>query len=344
MDFNNHLNFIINLSAVLLVALVWCVVVILLRLKKKKSFVYLLFFTIFYIYIVTVLYYTEFKFQSLLLLKMFTPDLMLNGIASGKSLNLTPLIALTLHDLRTSFLNILLMLPFGFGLPFITNLRMKKIVIIGALFSIGIELLQLITGLLAKITFRIADINDVIFNTLGVAIGYVLFVGFMRIYRHIFRNGKMSVNPIVRYIAERPQVNKQRELKPMYVIILIIAAAALFGYMVYHNPTEEILGAGVGSGQSNSLSNQQEGAVPQSGDLCGGTGGIGQIVSVGNNTFTIKRKDETNLIVDLSGQAIIRTPTGSGSLSDLKTGERVTLVGDVNPDGSFTADTVLLCS
>jgi glycopeptide antibiotics resistance protein len=110
---------------------------------------------------------------------------MLNGIEAGKSLNLIPLITLTLEDLKTSFLNILLMIPFGFGLPFIANLRMKRVVIIGVLFSIGIELLQFLTGLMAGITFRVADINDVIFNTFGVVVGYVLFTGFMRIYRHI---------------------------------------------------------------------------------------------------------------------------------------------------------------
>ena len=180
-----------------------------LRLKKKKSLVYLIFFTIFYIYIVKVLDYTLFQFQSLVLLKHFMPDLILNGQTAGKNMNLIPLVSLTSQDLKTSLLNILLLVPFGFGLPFITNLRMKKIVVIGALFSIVIEFLQLITGFMAKITFRIADINDVIFNTVGVAIGYILFVGFVLIYRHISHNWEISANPILRYIAERPQINKQ---------------------------------------------------------------------------------------------------------------------------------------
>lgn len=198
----------INVSTILLVGLIWFGIVAFLRLKKKKSLVYLLFFTIFYAYIVKVLDYTLFQFQSLILLKQFTSGLMLNGIAAGKSLNLIPLITLRLDDVKTSFLNILLMMPFGFGLPFITNFRMKKIVLIGMLFSIGIEFLQLITGHMANITFRIADINDVIFNTLGVAIGYMLFVGFIRNYRHIFRDWKILENPILRYIAERPQIDK----------------------------------------------------------------------------------------------------------------------------------------
>ena len=123
-------------------------------------------------------------------------------------MNLLPLITLTPQDLKTSLLNILLLIPFGFGLPFITNFRMKQIVVIGALFSIVIEFLQLITGFMAKITFRIADINDVIFNTVGVAIGYILFVGFVHLYRYIAHNWEISANPILRYIAERPQIDK----------------------------------------------------------------------------------------------------------------------------------------
>ena len=197
-----------DLLTVLFFALIWIGIITFLWLKKKKSLAYLIFFTIFYAYIVKVLDYTLFQFQSLILLKHFMPDLILNGQTAGKSMNLLPLITLTPQDLETSLLNILLLIPFGFGLPFVTNFRMKKTVVIGALFSIVIEILQLITGFMAKITFRIADINDVIFNTVGVAIGYILFVGFVRIYRHISHNWEMSVNPILRYIAERPQIDK----------------------------------------------------------------------------------------------------------------------------------------
>ncbi len=87
------------------------------------------------------------------------------------------------------------------------------------------------------------------------------------------------------------------------------------------------------------------GEIPQSGDLCGGTGGNGQIVSVGNNEFTIKRNDDgSDMVVHLTGQATIKTSAGSASLSDLKAGYRVTLVGGPNPDGSFTAYMVVVCN
>lgn len=206
MDFN-QLKFVIDLATVLLFGLIWFGIVTFLRFKKK-SLVYLVFFTIFYIYLYKVLDYTLFQFQFQILQYFMPGRLILNGYTVGENINLLPLITLTPEDLETSLLNILLLIPFGFGLPFITSLRMKKIVVIGALFSIILELLQLVSALTTKITFRIVDINDVIFNTLGVAIGYILFVGFMRIYLHLSHKWELSANPVLRYIAERPQVDK----------------------------------------------------------------------------------------------------------------------------------------
>jgi glycopeptide antibiotics resistance protein len=197
----------LDLLTVFLFGLIWLGIVAFLWLKKKKSLAYLIFFTIFYIYIVKVLDYTLFQFQSLVVLRYFTPDLILNGQTAEQSMNLIPLITLTSQDLETSLLNILLLIPFGFGLPFVTNFRMKKTIVMGALFSIFIEFMQRITGLIANIMFRVADINDVIFDTVGVAIGYILFIGFVRIYRHISHSWKIAANPILRYITERPQID-----------------------------------------------------------------------------------------------------------------------------------------
>jgi glycopeptide antibiotics resistance protein len=194
-------------STVLCCGLIWLVAAAILRLRRRKSFVYLLFFTIFYVYIVAVLDYTIFQFQSIFLLNYLSPDrLILNGRTVEEGINLVPLVTLGSADLKTSFLNILMLVPFGFGLPFITKLRMKGVVVAGALFSLAIELLQLLTGLMAHMTFRTVDINDVIFNTAGAASGYMLFIGFMRAYQRVHGNGRTAANPVSRYIAERPQV------------------------------------------------------------------------------------------------------------------------------------------
>jgi glycopeptide antibiotics resistance protein len=191
----------------LLFGVVWVGLVAFLRLKKQESLVYLAFFTVFYVYLFKVLDYTLFQIQSLLLLRHFVPNLILRGQAPGEDLNLIPLITLTSQDIETSLLNTLLLIPFGFGLPFVTQLRLKQVVAVGALFSLSIEILQLATGLLAGITFRVADINDVIFNTAGAAIGASLFLAVVRICRQLSRNGLILANPLLRYVAERPQVS-----------------------------------------------------------------------------------------------------------------------------------------
>lgn len=197
---------IIAAATVLAFGLIWAALVAVLR-RSGKDFAYLTFFTIFYVYLFKVLDYTVFQFQSLIVLKLFNPRIMLNGMEGAEALNLVPLLTLTASDLTTSLLNILLMVPFGFGLPFITSLRARGVVLAGALFSIGIELLQFVTGLLAGVTFRVADVNDVVFNTVGTAVGYLAFLGFMHLYRQLPSRWALSSHPLLRHIAERPQLD-----------------------------------------------------------------------------------------------------------------------------------------
>jgi len=199
-------NSVIQFATLLTVGAVWLSIVVFLR-SRKRSFVYVLLFTVFYVYLYKVIDYTLLQYQSLLVLKHFVPDLMLNGIQQGKTINLAPLITLTAADLQTSLLNILLFIPFGVGLPFITDWHKKQVFIAGVLLSVSIELLQLVTGLLGHITFRVADINDVLFNTLGTMAGYLLFISIVRIVRRAYGGTKkLPANPLVQHIIERPQL------------------------------------------------------------------------------------------------------------------------------------------
>jgi len=143
--------------------------------RRGRSVLYLALFTVFFVYCFKVLDYTLFQFQSLLLLQHFDPNLILNGVPDDERLNLMPLVGLESADIRTSLLNVALMVPFGLGLPFLTGLRWGSVVTAGALVSVAIELLQLVTGVLGGITFRIADVNDVIFNATGAGLGYLVF-------------------------------------------------------------------------------------------------------------------------------------------------------------------------
>ncbi len=113
-------------------------------------------------------------------------------------------------------------------------------------------------------------------------------------------------------------------IKIVVVALILIAAALAAFYSIYPWGQPVTLDAGV--------------------DLCGGTGGIGHIVSIGTNAFTIERKDGSRTAITLASGATIKTPAGIASMSDLQIGQRVTLVGDSNSDKSFTANVVLVCS
>lgn len=104
-----------------------------------------------------------------------------NGIAriqTGRDINLIPFDTIQQFSKKGfsgSFMvnivaNVFMFSPIGFFLPTLWKAWQKAIKTIGAgmLFSISIETIQLFIG-------RTTDIDDVILNTLGVAVGYILY-------------------------------------------------------------------------------------------------------------------------------------------------------------------------
>lgn len=184
-------------STVLIFAVLYFGIVAFLRLKQKRVWVYLFFFTLFFIYLIEVLRYTQFP--------IYLSKYMREAIGQNvwKNMNLIPLITLEYTSFKTSLLNIALFIPFGFGLPFISRHRMGKIVAIGILFSVILETLQLVIALGVGFTFRVVDINDVIFNTVGVIIGYILFVIFVHMFRFTLDKWSIKQSAILQYIYKR---------------------------------------------------------------------------------------------------------------------------------------------
>ena len=81
--------------------------------------------------------------------------------------------------------NIILTMPFGFGLNFITHLRARNFVWLGLVLGFGFETTQLIISLVLRYPYRNIDINDVLLNAIGVLIGYGLFRIFALLYLEI---------------------------------------------------------------------------------------------------------------------------------------------------------------
>jgi Glycopeptide antibiotics resistance protein len=68
--------------------------------------------------------------------------------------------------------NIVWFVPMGFFIPALgkKNRGFLKVILIGALVSISIESLQFV------LNTGVTDIDDVIFNTIGAAVGYLLYL------------------------------------------------------------------------------------------------------------------------------------------------------------------------
>jgi len=129
---------------------------------------------------------TEWKFLKLLIFMMYICavfyftgagtvfDLQRYGIRLGtEQINLFPFSRYI--DITAYFLNILLFIPFGFFLKFIWSgiNKLKYIVLSGFSFSLLIETSQLFSN-------RQTDIDDLILNTLGTLLGYLLYRIFFR--------------------------------------------------------------------------------------------------------------------------------------------------------------------
>ena len=84
------------------------------------------------------------------------------------NLNLIPILGIV-DDVSNSLLNVLLFIPLGLYLPVIwmRYRNAKSTVVFGIGLSLMIELLQMLT-------FRATDVNDLITNTAGTAIGFLL--------------------------------------------------------------------------------------------------------------------------------------------------------------------------
>ena len=96
------------------------------------------------------------------------------------------------HCLRNIYENILLTIPFGFGISFITKIKARNMIWLAIAVGLILEITQLVISLTVRSPFRVVDINDVILNAVGILLGYGLF----RIFGWLFLSvvPKLGVN------------------------------------------------------------------------------------------------------------------------------------------------------
>lgn len=180
-------------SIILISAFFWIIIILFLKLKYKKSYVYMFFFTIFFIYLCNVLKYTQFP---IILDGEMKKDIGQNVWKDANFIPFNP----DHFAIKTSLLNILLTIPFGFGLPFISKVSFKRIAVLGFLLGVIIEILQLIIALMVGFTTRYFDVNDIIFNFLGVLLGYGVFKLFLKYFQFLIKKNNIELNSFLKFI------------------------------------------------------------------------------------------------------------------------------------------------
>ena len=100
--------------------------------------------------------------------------------------------------------NVLLTLPFGFGLPFFVRIPPRQILPVALLTGLALEVAQLIISLAGMVSHNYGhsvDINDVLLNAAGVIIGYALFrwmakLPFFQRFLKLFSSRKSSLQVV----------------------------------------------------------------------------------------------------------------------------------------------------
>lgn len=190
------------------------------------------FINLFFLYFLIVIYFTFFKYGILHL------DLQMRSYA-----NLIPLVE-TIKMFKDNFMglgnslynvlgNILLFVPLGFGIPlfFKNHNRLGEIAFYGFLASLSIELLQYLTRT------NFTDIDDVIFNTLGAIIGFIIFNLFILV---VERTKLIS-------LIEKLQINykgsliilSSKFLLPITVTTITVFFGILYSFTVSGNLSDE---------------------------------------------------------------------------------------------------------
>ncbi len=149
--------------------------------RRKQNLPYIFFFTLFVVYLMYGIDKVLFPME---ISGSFSDAMRRLPILS--SVNFVPFyfgqFGLTAGGLKFLLYNILLTMPYGFGINFLTGMNAKKIVRISICLGLGLEMAQLLLSLALRYPYRVVDINDAIFNAFGVLLGYGLFKLFARLY------------------------------------------------------------------------------------------------------------------------------------------------------------------
>lgn len=213
--------------------------------------------------------------------------------------------------------NIILPAPVGWLVPLINRgTCWKTMLTIALIVAFALETMQAIFHV------GIFDIDDVILNALGVMTGYWAFLAWLKM-----------TSP-VRWATVI-----------MLSVALFGAAFFLFGDAFTQQREFPVLSPRVHeTGLQDTIGSNKGIIVQKNADPCGGTGGTGQITNTSPGAITLRLGNGENKLLQLTSQTTIRNAAGPLPATDLKTGDRVTVVIDTDASGNIIASLVLVCN
>lgn len=128
---------------------------------------------------------------------------------------------------------------------------------------------------------------------------------------------------------------KNRNLIITIVFLILIGAGSFFAGMKYQQSKQNLPGQYFAG--RNGVNGQRSGVANRNGN--GFRPVAGQILSIDNQSITVKLSDGSSKIIILSGNTVYNK-TQTASLSDLKVGDNISVFGTTNADGSVTAQNV----
>ena len=212
--------------------------------------------------------------------------------------------------------NIILLVPFGFLLSFvIRNINWKQSIIWAIGSGTIIEVMQVVMHV------GIFDIDDIILNAFGSMIGFWFFLLFSILMQSpVYRNATIG-----------------------FLIIIFGSAALHLSVLSFRGELPIRFGDEDQLIRKQMIKSMREEKGAKGVDPCRGSGGTGVIVSIAEHELTLKRNDGKQELIRIIEKTAIRSFEGAASESDLKVGDRVTVVVGLLEEDSQAASLILVC-
>ena len=183
------------------------ILAVLLFVMQRRGIFYFFFFSVFWVYLLVLVSVTVFPIPLGMDggFRYETIWAQIDSMFHYSGLNLIPLYFGNCWDLPRAcavgiYENILMTVPFGFGINFIARLRSRDFLWLALAVGLMIEVTQFALDLIFGGVYRSVDVNDVLFNGLGVWIGVGLFFGFARLFMAITGRFEIRHTGLLAYI------------------------------------------------------------------------------------------------------------------------------------------------